>query len=113
MTATDELRRLLDELGVEHEGEDFKRYAYTYWGDWVFMEPLDAKPHTLGAQCELMLAPATPEQAIAATLGAGTLQAENAKLRELVRDMWTWQDAVPYGMHAEICDRMRELGVEV
>lgn len=69
MTATDELRRLLDERGVEYEAEDMQTNMQTYWGDWCFMEPLDAKPHTLGAQCELMLIPATPEQAIAATLG--------------------------------------------
>lgn len=41
------------------------------------------------------------------------LAAENAELRELVLDMWTWQDALPYEMHAEIRDRMRELGMEV
>ena len=39
------------------------------------------------------------------------LQAENAKLRELVRDMWANQEALPYGSHIEIRDRMRELGV--
>lgn len=70
MTATEELRRMLDERGVEWEADDHASYAYTYWGDWAFTEPLDAKPHTLGAQCELMLIPATPAQAIAATLGS-------------------------------------------
>lgn len=69
MSATDELRKLLDERGVEYEAEDMQTNMQTYWGDWCFMEPLDAKPHTLGAQCELMCIPATPEQAIAATLG--------------------------------------------
>lgn len=39
--------------------------------------------------------------------------AENAKLRELARDMWLQQEALPYGMHAEIRDRMRELGMVV
>ena len=72
MTATDELRKLLDERGVEWEADDRKTYTFTYWGDWAFTEPLDAKPGTLGAQCELMCIPATPEQAIAATLGNKT-----------------------------------------
>ena len=72
MSATDELRRLLDERGMEYETEDRPTIRYTEWGDWVFSEPLDAKPHTLGAQCELMRIPAAPEQAIAATLGRGT-----------------------------------------
>lgn len=67
---TTELRRLLDDRGVEYEAEDMQTNMQTYWGDWCVMEPLDAKPHTLGAQCELMLIPATPEQAIAATLGS-------------------------------------------
>lgn len=72
MTATDELRRMLDERGVYYGTEDMETIRYTDWGDWLFSEPLNAKPHTLGAQCELMLAPATTEHAIAATLGAGT-----------------------------------------
>lgn len=40
-----------------------------------------------------------------------SLESENDKLRELVRDMWAWQDALPLVMRAEIRDRMRELGV--
>ncbi|MBQ1449892.1 MAG: hypothetical protein IIZ12_03030 [Eggerthellaceae bacterium] len=81
---TTELRANLTERGVEYEADDHKNYAYTYWGDWAYCEPLDAKPGTLGAQCELMLIPATPEQAIAATLGNeramhGTLTAEQVE----------------------------------
>ena len=72
MTANDELRRLLDELGVEHK--DF--FDQTWWEDsdgaaYIAVEtrPLDNNnPST-----KLMLKrTATPEQAIAATLGAGT-----------------------------------------
>lgn len=91
MTATEELRRLLDEQGVEHEDEDYKSYTYTYWGDWAFTEPLDAKPNTLGAQCELMLIPATPEQAIAVTLGSGTCEyviEDNMNESEGMGDVW-------------------------
>ena len=71
-SATERLRELLNERGVKYETEDRPTIRYTEWGDWVFAEPLDAKPHTLGAQCELMRIPATPEQAVAATLGSGT-----------------------------------------
>ncbi len=50
------------------------------------------------------------------------LQAENAKLRELVRDMWDFYCVVPDEPHAskeeidfsvEVWKRMRELGIEV
>lgn len=91
MTSTDDLRRLLDERGVEYEAEDMQTNMQTYWGDWCFMEPLDAKPHTLGAQCELMLIPATPEQAIAATMGNddNLLERENSKLEHKLSNMET------------------------
>lgn len=43
------------------------------------------------------------------------LQAENAKLRELARDMWGWLNSrtVPGAALYDIRGRMRELGVEV
>ena len=44
------------------------------------------------------------------------LQAENAKLRELVRDMWDWLAPTAVGGGAPLKglhDRMRELGIEV
>ena len=48
------------------------------------------------------------------------LQVENAKLRELVRDMWHELDAATQydagggrGSVCEFADRLRELGVEV
>ena len=50
------------------------------------------------------------------------LQAENAKLRELVRDMWDFYCVVPDEPYAskeeidfsvEVWKRMRELGIEV
>ena len=71
-TATDELRAMLDELGVEHK--DF--FDQTWWEDsdgaaYIAVEtrPLDNNnPST-----KLMIKrTATPEQAIAATLGSGT-----------------------------------------
>lgn len=41
------------------------------------------------------------------------LRTENDKLRELVRDMWTHREAVPYGMACEVRCRMEKLGIEV
>ena len=40
------------------------------------------------------------------------LEAENAKLRELVRDMWQEHECCHLTWPATIADRMRELGVE-
>lgn len=128
MTATDELRRLLDERGVEWEADDRKTYTFTYWGDWAFTEPLDAKPGTLGAQCELMCIPATPEQAIAATLGEKPrdkteewlLKACNqathdyvTALKKLVQDWQVLYDERDYGDCCRLRKRMQDLGIEV
>ena len=68
MTATDVLRRLLDERGVEWtDGGMFHR---THW-------VIDGVHHTAFEQdgklyLQSSIGPLTPEQAIAATLGAGT-----------------------------------------
>jgi hypothetical protein len=183
MTATDELRRLLDERGVEWEAfDDFEpttqwsthNGAFVYWA-----RERDGKllvETTAPFKCSISCTPkqaieaCTPEQAIAATLGdvprlphfwthGGTLhieatrmptrivvceggtcefvpkreldasEAENAKLRELAGELWTYAEQellcdenCPYG---DTCDwmeptvvcvfkrRMRELGVEV
>lgn len=81
MTVTDELRHLLTERGVEWTDEtvdsmSFQGYfRYTYWGDGggcCFCEPIGAKPGTLGAMCDFSAIGVTPEQAVTATLGAGT-----------------------------------------
>lgn len=40
------------------------------------------------------------------------VEAENAKLRELVRDMWRDRDALSYGAAIPTLERMRELGVD-
>lgn len=73
MSATDELRRMLDERGISYETDENERYAYTLWGNrWplpvLFSEPLAAKSGTFGAECELRISPVTPAQAIAATM---------------------------------------------
>lgn len=71
MTATDELRALLDERGVEWGETDTYRLLVTSWNDasghsWVFME------HRDGSFSKLTAYHLTPAQAIAATLGRGT-----------------------------------------
>lgn len=63
MTATDELRRLLDERGVKWDKGAFPNEARTYW-QGVVARPWDE-------QRIYVTALLTPEQAIAATLGRG------------------------------------------
>lgn len=87
MTATEELRRLLDERGVEwEEGKPYGANAvtrfkvngvwlrYVDYGDYQWLDYHEDEP-------------LTPEQAIVATLGNADLAAENAKLREEVIDL--------------------------
>lgn len=73
MSATDELRRLLDERGVDYEGEtDEDGWAFTRWhgfDDTGWRALSDELCGLLDLRgCHLF----TPEQAIAATLGGGT-----------------------------------------
>ena len=73
MTATDELRRMLDERGVEwKEGSPNK----TKWSrDGIEYVAVNAWPRNGGFKKRLILhANVTPEQAIAATLGVGTCE---------------------------------------
>ena len=115
MTATDELRRLLDERGVEWTEPNNKARSHTtYWTAGVLrcgaVEFIDGMVSIAATSDDI-----TPEQAIEATLGSD-LQAENAELRELVRDMWNWLAPTAIGGGAPmqgIVARMRELGVEV
>lgn len=72
MTATDELRRLLDERGVEWRYKD-ERTTYWYgtldgkeWGEWTAIEMGDYLHLTFSANGDTV----TPEEAIAATLGS-------------------------------------------
>ena len=78
MTATDELRRMLDERGVEYNTRDGNTVKNTYWScnglRWGYTEDVDYSGMTdpmlfltVGSQLTF-----TPEQAIATTLGAGT-----------------------------------------
>ena len=79
MTATDELRRLLDERGVEYEGNKDVTRFFGYDGfEVVMQEDIDGK---LDCLTPLYL---TPEQAIEATLGRGTCRdlAETPEYRD-------------------------------
>lgn len=64
MTATDELRRILDERGVEWHGD-----IATYWRDADAVESLFADN-----ALDVSLYAVSPEQAIEATLGRGTCE---------------------------------------
>lgn len=73
MTATEELRAMLDELGVEWEGSS----RSIRWRDrsGVMMQAFPLANGELGME----VWSCTPAQAIAATLGAGTCHVKAAK----------------------------------
>ena len=84
MTATDELRRLLDERGIEY------RVSATGYS-------IDIGPYTTvyanrsDTTLDVSLRQATPEQAIAATLGAGTCRIsvqDNLAETDGIGDVW-------------------------
>ena len=71
MTATEEVRHLLDERGVEWDASDTYRLLVTSWKDanghsWAFME------HRDGSFSKLTAYHLTAKQAVEATLGRGT-----------------------------------------
>ena len=69
MTATDELRRLLDERGVEWREHHELQGEITLWNGWQFFE--GTASYNDGYSM-LSMVDATPEQAVEATLGRGT-----------------------------------------
>ena len=87
MTATDELRRLLDERGVEWDKGAYPNEARTYWRDTV------AKPWD--EQRLFVMALLTPEQAIEATLGR-TCECDASI-------PWTWNAPVKIYEHELSC----------
>lgn len=114
MSATDELRRLLDERGVEWTEPNNKARSHTtYWTAGVLrcgaVEFIDGMVSIAATSDDI-----TPEQAIEATLGSD-LQAENEKLRELCADLYDHAAfSIDYFGDAHgILPRMRELGIEV
>lgn len=71
MTATEELRRLLDEAGIEWEGREDIHTDFTFWCGVHACET--------GPKPSLAVYHLTPEQAIAATLGRGMLTADDVR----------------------------------
>lgn len=110
MSATDELRRLLDERGVEWDYGITGAASTKFNANGVELTFIGMRD---GVTCSTIL---TPAQAVAATLGPAT---ENAKLRELCADVWhlfTEHGAVhPCDLPVvdAVRERMCELGVEV
>ena len=166
MTATDELRRLLDESGVEYRAIGDATFWETHDGAFRYKAKSHAEKLMVMTCCSQKCTVMTPEQAIAATLGGGRLtaeqvreliaphlharptfdfghhgavwsadfqaiadelnatlgndgaaklQAENVKLRELVRDIWRELNAEVGSAQRRlaIVDRLRELRIEV
>ena len=124
MTATERLRQLLDERGVEwrrtpHYSSESMDNETVFCGigiEWLASDHLNGRLGLRALKYEV-----TPEQAVEATMAyieaereVDRLQTENAKLRELVRDMCVWA-YIDSGCDLEdrFADRMRELGIEV
>ena len=109
VTATESLRRMLDDRGVRWRTDlsVTNKVEWTIWPSPWFRE-VWAKE--VDGRVSIFNTPMTPAQAIEATLGSD-LQAENAKLRELVRELY--EDQCIDGDQWRYRDRMRELGVEV
>lgn len=85
MSATDELRRMLDERGVAHSDH----YLSTTWRDGHGILHLAGEPMADGSLVVDML---TPEQAIAATLGSDR-EAELQKALNKAAGNWARADA--------------------
>ena len=84
MTATEELRALLDELGVEWEDaspvpstRQFKTSYATFTGESVTIADYDEPKWLMGTMVFL-----TPQQAVEATLGRGTCRMVLTELRD-------------------------------
>lgn len=90
MTATDELRRLLDERGVEwedHNGSIEQRTVYMTPNGWCYVATANDKWLSYVEYHDM-----TPEQAIDATLGRGTCEVEYVS---------EWM-----GWHCKACDML-------
>jgi len=82
MTATDELRRLLDERGVEW----WEEYGFTYWKNKFGYSCNCATGHESGMVSVLF--DAKPEQAVEATLGRGTCRMTHIEDEERILHGW-------------------------
>lgn len=106
MTATEELRRMLDERGVEH----YDGVECTYWGDTVLARRDGSCPIYRFSATEVAdgvsvhLLRVSPEQAIEATLGRGECRIsvqDNLAETEGMGDVWLECDACHWQMPLE------------
>lgn len=100
MTATERLRTLLDERGVEWEGTP----GVTFWGN---CSALDVTANS-DEKVSLHLC-CTPEQAIAATLGSE----REKQLERLVNQLWYLVNHRSGYGYAAALEAIEELGIEV
>lgn len=96
MTATEELRRLLDEKGVEWwEPVQVEGSAFTRWNidgvSWT-ASTVHGRDNALRIAANTI----TPAQAIAATLGRGTCKVDGTI-------KWDWDRCEPYWRHELSC----------
>ena len=118
MTATEKLRALLDERGVEHEDKytelapDISGWYSTWWQGIAGMTFMAISDETVGREDCVYINETylTPEQAIAATLGSD----REAELEALVKELY--ENAVEFNFKGWIPyyrDRFAALGIEV
>ena len=94
MSAIDELQRMLDEREVDYTWTDLRRSVPSceivqWWSsDDVHAEYIEYHDGSTVLRVHTSMLHATPEQAIAATLGDDDLKAENAKLRAARTESW-------------------------
>ena len=97
MNATDELRRLLDERGVEHyDGTERTLWGHEQTGENTGIYRFAASEIS-GGFLQFDMFRLTPEQAVEATLGRGTCRIEygpSAVFRNETGPDWTTQDFV-------------------
>lgn len=92
MTATDELRAQLDKRGVEWDADDEimddgSISQVTYWYSNDIEWSADGRDEYLAFDAVQLI---TPEQAIAATLGAGTCQMEPVMNYHVSKSVTAW-----------------------
>lgn len=114
MSATDELRRLLDERSVEHDDKAVGTSRFTEW-DKDENYKIGAAYVEYADGCVLRIYDCTPEQAVSATLGSEREKALEALVRDacwlIMRAEW------PVASMGEVASdwyvRMHNLGIEV
>lgn len=114
---TTELREKLRELGIEFATDDFGDLLTTiWWVDGIFAKYLDWCEDEDVPTLKIRMKRITPEQAISATLGNGTLTAE--QVREAIERHSAWvignNRCFHDGAYEEIADELNAtLGSEV